>query len=520
MPTLLTKSHLLAAVQCQRKLWLEIRRPDLAPIESVDAERRKKDGNKVGELARKQMGSAVIWPRSQVSKDQTAERAKTELLSNPTASFVEFPMYFDDVYARADALVPTGDGTYILRETKATTFPLKKDKVTPDKPDFEQVLDLAIQAWLLENSGLTLARAELNLINNRWRYPGGGNYDGLFRIKDITDEVKALTVEVPGLICTSRATVLADMPVMTTGKQCSSPHSCGYLKFCEKLDPEKPEHPIELLPDAAGKKLARELKADFGYVSLLEPAPSQLIGSSSELYVRMQTAHRTGLAYHSAHSGQSLVDLPYPRYYFDFEGIDLAIPVWEGVRPYEQIPFQWSCHVERSPGVFELGEFLDLSGGDPSVGCIEQMLKVIDLKDNGPIFVYFATYERSRLNELAIRHPQYASQLETYASRLVDLLPVVKSNYYHPLMMGSFSIKKVLPRIAPDLDYSALTEVSDGTAAQVAYIKAALSKEQTAAEKAETEKHSRIYCRQDTWAMVETAYFLAHKPRPARPLGM
>ena len=88
----------------------------------------------------------------------------------------------------------------------------------------------------------------------------------------------------------------------------------------------------------------------------------------------MQIAHRTGQPVLEPGSGAPFAALPYPRYYFDFEGIDLPVPRWAGVRTYEHIPFQWSCHIEHTPGTFEHVEFLDLSGNDPAVPCIERML--------------------------------------------------------------------------------------------------------------------------------------------------
>lgn len=517
--SILTKSDLHSASQCARKLWLEKNRPDVVPSADPGGERRRREGIQVGNLAREQLGPNVLWPQAEAGKEDSAVLAKALLYANPLLPAVEVPLFVDGCYARADALIPDGEG-YVLQETKASTFPLKKDKVTPDKPDPEHLADVAIQAWVMEQSGLPLTRAELNLIDNRWRYPGNGDYAGLFKKLDVTAQVREMMGAVPGWIQEAKRVLAGKMPQETTGSQCSKPHGCPYLSFCENIDPPKPEHPIELLPDSAGKGLAKKLKLAHGYVSILEPAPAELTGANAALYCRIQKAHRTGLPYRSPKSGEDLANLPYPRYYFDFEGIDLAVPIWEGVRSYEQMPFQWSCHIERSPGVFELGEFLDLTGNDPSIGCAEQMLKVIDLTDNGPIFVFFATYERGRLQELALRHSQYAAQMETYISRLVDLLPIVKEHFYHPKMKGSFSIKKVLPVIAPDLDYSELTEVNDGIAAQLAYIKAALTTEQTLSEKAVTEKNARLYCRQDTWAMVEVAYFLAQEPRPARPEGL
>ena len=179
---------------------------------------------------------------------------------------------------------------------------------------------------------------------------------------------------------------------------------------------------------------------------------------------------------------------------------------------------QWSCHIETAPGQFVHWEFLDLSGDDPSTKCIEQLHATLDPEGEGPIFVYSATYERSRLVELAGRHPEHAESLGRYVQRLVDLLPIVKAHYYHPQMRGSFSIKKVLPVIAEELAYDRLEGVHEGTGAQDLYIEAALTPATAPERKREIDGQLRAYCRQDTWAMVEVAHFLAGQPRPPRPV--
>ena len=126
-------------------------------------------------------------------------------------------MLRDDLYARADALVPSNGG-YVLRETKSSTFPLKKDKVTPDEPEEHYVTDVAIQAWVMEGSGLPLAQVELNLLNGRWRYPGNGDYSGLFRQLNVTAEARARMSNVPAWIQQGEATLAAAIPQVTTGK--------------------------------------------------------------------------------------------------------------------------------------------------------------------------------------------------------------------------------------------------------------------------------------------------------------
>ena len=134
-----------------------------------------------------------------------------------------------------------------------------------------------------------------------------------------------------------------------------------------------------------------------------------------------------------------------------------------GTRPYEKLPFQWSCHVERAPGQFEHREFLDLSGEDPSRACAEALLSA--LETSGPVLAYHASFERDVLRSLAQHFPDLRHALETVRSRFFDLEDVVRDHYYHPEMRGSCSIKVVLPTVAPDLDYEQLDEVKDGSAA-------------------------------------------------------
>jgi hypothetical protein len=511
---LLSKSDLLSFLQCARRLWLEKHRPDLIPPADANSLRRIADGNLVGQKARAILG-AFVWPASAADVGSSVVEAWKQIDSAPDRAAVEVPMSNGPLYARADAILPSGSG-YVLRETKSSTFPLKPDKATPASPDSHYLDDLAIQAWAFAGSGRRLVRSELNLLNNRWIYAGNGDYSGLFRQLDVSGEVAERMAEVPDWIVRAQSAVTGDMPAAMTGAHCRAPVDCPFSEFCTALEPPGPEHPIELLPDSAGKKLAKKLKEQKGYESLLQPAEAELTGSQSDLYKRIQRAHRTGTAILKPGCAEILGKLPYPRYYHDFEGIALPVPRWKGTRAYEQIPFQWSCHIERADGTIEQESFLDLSGNDPSLACIARLRNVIDEKDGGPLIVYHATYEKGRLKELGERHPEHAALMSNYLARIFDLLPLVKMHFYHPAMEGSFSIKKVLPVIAPDLDYGSLQDVQDGTDAQLAYIRAAITRDVSEEEVEVLRTNLLRYCEQDTWAMVEIAYYLAGRERPAR----
>ena len=515
---MLTKSDVMSYLQCPRKLWLEHHLPGADSLKDSSQERRARDGHLVGEQARQALGAGTIWPMGSDNKEDAARTALEQLLSRPDKAFVEMPMVAQGLYVRADALIPHEDGGYTLQETKSSTFPLKKDKITPDKAPEHYLDDLTLQAWVMEQAGIPMPRAELNLLNSKWRY-NGADYKGLFRPMDLTAEVEERKQRVPMWLKDASRTLAGGLPDVCTGAQCSKPNGCQFLQQCKELEPPAQEHPIELLPDSAGKSLAKKLRLEHGYESLLEPAAEELVGANAALYRRIQEAHKTGNAILEPGTDKIMSSLKYPRYYFDFEGIDLPVPRWEGIRPYEQIPFQWSCHIERAPGVFEHRAFLDLTGNDPSIACIEKMREVLDPDDQGPILVFFKTYEKGRLEGFAERHPQYTGLMENYISRLVDLHPLVKNYFYDPRMKGSFSIKKVLPVIAPDLDYSELEGVQEGTGAQIAYLNYCFELGLASDIRAELKKNMLSYCEQDTWAMVEIGYFLEllERPGPNRP---
>jgi hypothetical protein len=340
--SMLSKSDLASFRQCPRKLWLEHRRSDLIPQNDPTLWRRANDGNIVGAKARELLGPNVIWPKGESDRCTAANAAITQLSANPGQSAVEVPMVRGELYARADALIPSPAGGYILRETKASTFPLKNDKVTPGKPEEHHLDDVAIQAWIYQATGLPLAGAELNLLNNQWRYPGNNDYAGLFRQLSVTADIGGRIAEVPNWHAAAQRVLAGDLPDIQTGNQCTKPYACPFYDHCTTLDLPGPEHPLTLLPGNGGKSLARKLNQQRGYTALHEPQPSELTGSDDALYCRIQMAHRTGQPVLEPGSATLFAALPYPRYYFDFEGIDLPVPRWV-------IPFQWSCHIAVLP---------------------------------------------------------------------------------------------------------------------------------------------------------------------------
>jgi hypothetical protein len=200
-----------------------------------------------------------------------------------------------------------------------------------------------------------------------------------------------------------------------------------------------------------------------------------------------------------AGAAQALAAHTLPAYFLDFETIAYAVPLWQGTRPYQQIPFQFSVHRLSETGQLTEQSFIDLSGHDPSEAFAKAL--VAACHESIPIFVYNAGFEKTRIKELAEKFPPLPQALLALISRVVDLLPIAREYYYHPSQQGSWSIKAVLPALCPDLHYEDLEGVQDGGMAMTAFAEA-LAPQTTPARKAEIERQLLEYCKLDTYAMV------------------
>jgi Domain of unknown function(DUF2779) len=127
------------------------------------------------------------------------------------------------------------------------------------------------------------------------------------------------------------------------------------------------------------------------------------------------------------------------------------------------------------------------------------------LESAGPVLMY-TDYEQRVIRGLAAMFPDLAAALQAIDARLVDLHPVTAANYYHPDMLGSWSIKAVLPTIAPDMDYSLLEGIQEGTAASRAYLEA-IHPDTSAERREEIRRNLLKYCKHDTEAMVRLVRF-------------
>jgi hypothetical protein len=493
---LLSKSKLVAFRQCPRRLWLEVHRPALRD-DSAATRSAFRTGHEVGVVARRlydpEARGATIDPQAE---GWARAFARTRaLLARPRAPVFEAALRAEGALALADVMLPAPGGWRMV-EVKSST------SVKPYHRD-----DAALQAYVARRSGVPLDSVAVAVVDSAWTYPGDGDYRGLLVEHDVGAEAAGRAAEVADWIGAAAACAArADEPALATGAHCHDPFECGFLAHCRAGEPAV-EHPVQWLP-AVRRAALRERLADPSVRDMTQVDDALL----DETQRRVKRATLSGQRWFDASGARAaLAPHPPPALFLDLETAGFAVPRWAGTRPYQALPFQFSLHRMSAAGSLDALGFLDLDGSEPSPAFAQALVDAC--AGSGPIFVYNRSFEAGRIAELAGRFEPLAAPLRAIASRLVDLLPVAQAHWYDPAQRGSWSIKAVLPTIAPDLDHAALDGVQDGRGAQDAYAEA-IDPATPPGRRAEIERQLRAYCALDTLAMVRLWAVLSGRQPP------
>ncbi len=472
--SIFTKSDLISYYQCPKSLWLKKHLPELAkdkPDEMIIT-----NGESVGELARNLHPNGIHID----TLEPTEALNLTAQHKNSSAPIFEPIFEYDGVRVRVDILHGN-----ILTEVKSGT---------KTKPHY--ITDAAIQAWVTSQSGQNVNKVQLAIVDSEFIYQGN-SHDGALKFEDITDQVKKTYKHIPDLIENAKQTVSGAEPIIATGTQCNKPHACPFKAYCNAT---RPEYPIESLPRAG--KAVGALRQE-GIHAIGDIPEGRLTNAIHEKVRRTVISGKPEI---DAELTTFIKELGYPRYYLDFEAIAFAVPIWAGTRPHQHLPFQWSCHIERKVDSLEHKEFLNISGNPPMRDFAESLIAAMG--NAGPIIVY-SPYEQRMIKTAQKLYPDLVEPLQKLTDRLVDLLPWMRDHYYHPQQHGSWSIKALLPIVAPELNYKDLNDVHNGTEAQMAFVKA-IDPNIDEATKKQLELDMLIYCKLDTLAMVKLVGYLSY----------
>ncbi len=265
---------------------------------------------------------------------------------------------------------------------------------------------------------------------------------------------------------------------------------CPFYGHCHS---NETAHPIGSLP-RMNPKLLRALRE--AEIDDIRDIPEDFEGLS-DLPRRIRASVITRRVHQDPELKRALQALQPPVHFLDFETCNPALPRFVGTRPFQQVPFQWSDHVILPDGREDHREFLHVDDSDPREHLVESLLK--SLGTEGPIVVY-SGFESRIVNTLADEMPEWREPLLHVAGRMVDLLELIRTHYYHPEFHGSFSIKDVVPALIEDLAYSDL-KIQEGSQASTAFIEM-IDGDTPEERRRELQCALRAYCYRDTEAMV------------------
>ncbi len=481
----LTKSKYLSGLQCHKRLWNEVRHPDRVAGTSISQQRRFDQSNEVGILARDYFPEGVLID---AITPLVAVKQTEEAIKRGDSCIFEASFTFNDVLVKCDILQKDSNSWKII-EVKASTVNQTVKASIINKVEY--LHDLAIQKYVLTGYGLSISETQLMLINSKeCFYPDLSN---LFTIEDATAQVNQLMDDVPRNVEIFKTTLNGnDEPQVLIGEKCEKPYPCPFKKeHCWK---DVPKRSIFTIPNLRGKK---DELVEKGIISLKDVPNDYSLSEKQRTYVRCV---QTGQPEIDITAIKSLLsDLEYPIHFLDFESDNPAIPKFNGLRPYQQFPFQYSCHVLELDGTVTHHEYLHTDTSDPRKNLLESLLNHVSAE--GSVVVYSASFEKKRLEDLAAHFPEHTLALQSIIDRLWDQLVIFQKHYMHPDFYGSYSLKDVLPVLVPSLCHENLDVVQDGQEAQTIWDQMIRTTNET--EKSKMIEHLKAYCKLDTLAMLE-----------------
>jgi len=439
---LLTKSKYIAGLQCPKFLWVQYHDRDRIPEPDAMAQHLFSEGDKVGELAKQLYPGGIDIDFGQFKDNLT----KSKELLNEGKPLFEAGYIFNKCYSRADVLVPNGDAWDIV-EVKSSSH--VKDV---------HVHDVSFQRYCYEGAGLKIGKCYLMHMNKEYVRDGEIEVSKLFKLEDITSRVDEFSEGLEDRIKSMFDIIDSPTdPRVDIGAHCKKPYACPLMECWDHL----PDNNVFDL-----------YKGGVKSTSLYEDGIHAIkdIPNSFELTDKQdiqRECEQSGSEFISKGDLKHfLKDLQYPLYYLDFETFNTAIPMFDGLTPHQQVPFQYSLHIAREEGgALEHHEFLYDGSGDPRREFLDSLKK--DMGDVGDVIVYYAPFEKNILNKLG-KH--FDEDVSSITSRVVDLLiPFRNFHYYHPSQKGSASIKKVLPALTGK-DYSELG-IQDGASANTEFVR-------------------------------------------------
>lgn len=468
----LSKSDYILGNYCPKALWLKKHRKELL-VSSSDT--WSSNGYDIQKLAQKLYPSGILINSQSWEVPKGAELTK-ELSQKHSVLFEAVAKLDNEAFCRIDILEKTVQGWNLI-----------EIKSTKDITD-TQLTDLAYQYYIFKNAGYHINCCYILHLNKAYIRRKQLNVKKLFVCDDVTAEVKERYPSIEEY--TTNLLKYQNKRIEPKVKISKSCQGCDFYNYCCC---KVPEYSIWNLFNVT---IADEICERLNSYDIHDLTANDY---DTKVKIDITSWQKQKIHCDKIQIKNFLKKLVYPLYYLDYETIMPAIPLFAGSQSYQQIPFQFSLHIQKEPnGVVEHISFLHKEKNDPRRALAESLVKHCGNK--GSVIVYNESFEKNRNKELAEFFPDLASKILMINERIVDLLIPFRNRYlYHYNQHSSASIKKVLPSFT-NLSYDNM-DIHNGSEAMErysAFIRGELTKEEEQILFDGLDK----YCEQDTYAMV------------------
>ena len=486
---LLTKSRFVNGLQCSKWLWLEFNRPKDLPEFSKEAQHRFNEGNQVGEFAKSLFPDGINIEEIDTSKNY--EKTKELLKKRKPLFEAGFISPDGKCFARADILVPVNKDEWDIYEVKGAT-----------EVKEEYIWDVAFQKYVYQSAGLRIRNCFVLHINNEYVRQGKIEVKEFFVTAPINDEIEEEIKNVgQNITKLFKIISLSECPQYTKGED----YHEDDFKVHDKDEFWKDHPECDIFDLYFGGKHAIEL-FKMGILSIKDMKEEHFIKRPQKKQQKIQyNVTTTGQCHHNKEELIEFIKtLKYPLYFMDFETYATAIPLYDKLKPYQPIPFQFSVHVIEKLGSKPLHHsFIASDNKDPRAEFAKELKNALGTE--GTILAYYQSFEKSRLKEIAEFFPENAEWINKVLERMIDLYDPFKNfAYYHPSQKGSASLKKVLPALTGK-GYNEM-DIGNGTDASLSYL--FITHGSYDGKKATKEEINKVrndldkHCGQDTEGMI------------------
>jgi hypothetical protein len=487
----LSKTNYLIYLECRKNAWLKIHRPEIYrqyPLSSFELNIID-TGNQIDELARGLFpGGTPVLTREDTEYTRKLMEDKTAVIYQPVFSTELF------ITASDILVLNSSTGLYDLYEVKSSTA----SEEGGGRKTEDYLIDLAFQKVVLDELKIPIGSFNLIRLNKEYVRNGEINLSELFIIENLTEQVNKKLDEISQSMHSAYEYLSLD--VEPKG-YCDCIYK-GWNSHCttsQYSNGDLPEYPVHAISRINRKKLIELI--DSKILSIYD-VPNEFKLSDNQR--RQVDTAQSGKEYIDKHGIREFLNtLEYPLAFLDYETYPSAIPKFDGYRPYQQIPFQFSLHVIEAPGGESVHyDFIHTDSEAPDYHFGSALQR--HLPKSGSILVWNERFEKGINQQAGERVASLKKFMEEVNNRVVDLMVPFfgkTTMYDHPGFKGSASIKYVLPALVPHLSYKDLHIQEGGTASDT--WNRIVTGEYTDDEKNMKIQALKEYCHLDTLAMVE-----------------